>query len=106
MDLVFLAQSSGPFLLGYGNASADSSSVALDPLVKGVTVVQAQTGPSHMLGGADRLRPPPRTVPWRMTVLWLALGLGVVLLAWMAYRLSKELGSGTTGNDSKQGDQR
>ncbi len=58
------------------------------------------------LGGADRLRPPPRTVPWRMTVLWLALGLGVVLLAWMAYRLSKELGSGTTGNDSKQGDQR
>jgi len=41
-----------------------------------------------------------------MTVLWLALGLGVVLLAWMAYRLSKELGSGTTGNDSKQGDQR
>jgi len=37
------------------------------------------------LGGADRLRPPPRTLPWRMTVLWLALGLGVVLLAWMAY---------------------
>ena len=83
-------------LLAYGNASADSSSVALDPLIKGVTVVQAQTGPSHVLGGADRLRPAPRTVPWRMTILWLALGLGVVLLAWMVYRLSRELGSGGT----------
>jgi hypothetical protein len=96
MDLVFLARGSGPFLLAYGNASADSSSVALDPLIKGVTVVQAQTGPSHVLGGADRLRPAPRTVPWRMTILWLALGLGVVLLAWMVYRLSRELGSGGT----------
>jgi hypothetical protein len=96
MDLVYLAQGSGPFLLAYGNSSADSSSVALDLLVKGVMVVQAQTGPSHVLGGVDRLRPAPRTVPWRMTILWLALGLGVVLLAWMTYRLSRELGSGGT----------
>ena len=59
-------------------------------------VVQAQTGRSYVLGGADRLRPPPRTVPWRMTILWSALGLGVVLLAWMAYRLSRELGRGAT----------
>jgi len=41
-----------------------------------------------------------------MTILWLALGLGVVLLAWMTYRLSKELGSGTTENGSKDGGQR
>lgn len=91
MDVVFLAQGTGPFLLTYGNASVDSASVSLDPLLKGITVIQAQTGSSYVLGGADRLRPPPGTVPWRMTVLWLALGLGVVLLAWMAYRLSREL---------------
>jgi hypothetical protein len=91
MDVVFLAQGTGPFLLAYGNASVDSASVSLDPLLKGITVIQAQTGPSYVLGGADRLRPPPRTVPWRMTVLWLALGFGVVLLAWMAYRLLREL---------------
>jgi hypothetical protein len=97
MEIVFLAQGSGPFLLAYGNGSADSSSVALDPLIKGVIVVQAQTGGSYVLGGADRLRLAPRTVPWRMTILWSALGLGVVLLAWMAYRLSRELGRGTTG---------
>ena len=91
IDIVFLAQGAGPFVLAYGNASVDSASVSLDPLVKGVTVIQAQTGPSYALGGADRLRPRPRTVPWRMTVLWLALGLGVALLAWMAYRLSRQL---------------
>jgi hypothetical protein len=106
MDLVFLAQGSGPFQLAYGNASAESSSVTLDPSLKGVAVLQAQTGPSHVLGGADRLRPPPRTVPWRMMTLWLTLGLGVLLLAWMAYRLSKELRRGATANDSSQGDQR
>lgn len=96
MDIIFLAQGAGPFVLAYGNVSVDAAGVTLDPLVKGVTVIQAQAGPSYVLGGADRLRPPPRTVPWRMTILWLALGLGVVLLAWMAYRLSKELGSRAT----------
>lgn len=93
MDLVFLARGAGPFVLAYGNASAGPSNVTLEPLVKGVTVVQAHAGPSYVLGGAERLRPPARTVPWRMAVLWSALALGVVLLAWMAYRLSKELGS-------------
>jgi hypothetical protein len=92
IDLVFLAQGSGPFVLAYGNASADPTSVALEPLIKGVTAVPAETGPSYVLGGAERLRPPPTTVPWRMAALWSALGLGVLVLAWMAYRLSRELG--------------
>jgi len=93
MDLVFLAAGPGPFVLAYGNASAESSAVALEPLIKGVAVVPAETGPSYTLGSADRLRPPPATVPWRMAALWSALGLGVLVLAWMAYRLSKELGA-------------
>ena len=92
IDVVFLAQGAGPFLLAYGNASASASSVALEPLIKGVPVVPSETGPSYVLGGTERLRAPPRTVPWRMAALWSALGLGVLLLAWMAYRLSKELG--------------
>jgi Protein of unknown function (DUF3999) len=91
-DLVFLAQGAGPFVLAYGNASAGPSSVALEPLTKGVTVLPAETGRSYLLGGAERLRPPPTTVPWRMATLWSALGLGVLLLAWMAFRLSRELG--------------
>jgi hypothetical protein len=96
IDLVFLAQGSGPFVLAYGNATAGPSRVALEPLIKGVTVVPVETGPSYVLGGAERLRPPPTTVPWRMAALWSALGLGVLVLAWMAYRLSRELGARPT----------
>jgi hypothetical protein len=91
VNIVFLAQGAGPFVLAYGNTLANPSSVALAPLIKGVTVVAADTGPPYVLGGSERLRPPPPTVPWRMAALWTVLGLGVLLLAWMAYRLSREL---------------
>lgn len=93
LDVVFLAQGAGPFVVAYGNASVGPSGVGLEPLIKGVTVVPAETGPSYVLGGAERLRPPPKTVPWKMAALWATLGLGVPLLAWMAYWLSKELGA-------------
>ena len=92
-DLVFLARGTGPFLLAYGNASAGPSSVALESLTNGVPVVAVKTGRPYMLGGAERLRAGPRTVPWRMAALWTTLGLAVSLLAWMAYRLSRELGT-------------
>jgi uncharacterized protein DUF3999 len=91
IELVFLAKGSGPYLLAYGNTSAPASSVALDPLIKGVTVAAARTGRSYNLGGIDRLRPAPKTLPWRMALLWAALALAVGILAWMAYRLSSEL---------------
>jgi hypothetical protein len=96
IDIVFLAQGAGPFLLAYGNASASPANVALEPLVKGFVVLPVETGPSYVLGGTERLQSPQKTVPWRMAVLWSALGLGVLVLAWMAYRLSKELGSRPT----------
>jgi hypothetical protein len=96
IDVVFLAQGAAPFLLAYGNTLASPSTAALDPLIKGLTIVPAETGPSYVLGGIERLRPPPRTVPWRMAALWSALGLGVLVLGWMAYRLSKELGTRPT----------
>lgn len=93
MDVVFLAQGPALYLLAYGSVSAGPSSVALEPLLKGITVVSAETGASYALGGDARLQPPPKTVPWRMAALWAALGFGVLLLAWIAYRLSKELGA-------------
>lgn len=95
--VLFLAQGAGPFLLTYGNSSAGQSSVALEPLIKGVAVIPAEAGPSYVLGGSERLAPPPATVPWRMAALWAALGLGVLVLAWMAYRLSKELAAERRG---------
>lgn len=95
MDVVFLAQGAGPFLLAFGNASTGPASVTLEPLIRGVTVVPAGTASSYVLGGTERLRPAPTMFPWRMAALWAALGLGVLMLAWMTYRLSRELGPGS-----------
>jgi hypothetical protein len=90
-DLVFLARGSGPFVLAYGNGSAVAAGSDLSPLLKGVSVERAELGAPRSAGGAARLQPAPRFVPWKMVILWSTLGLGVVLLGWMAYRLSREI---------------
>jgi uncharacterized protein DUF3999 len=90
-DVIFLARGNGPFLLAYGNASAVAANASLSPLLSGVTVLRAQLDDPHSVGGSARLLPPARAFPWKLTVLWAVLGLGVALLAWMAYRLSREL---------------
>ena len=90
-DLVFLARGSGPFVFAYGNGSAAAASSELGPLLKGVTVQQAQLGTPLSAGGPSRLRPAPRIVPWKILILWSTLGAGIMLLGWMAYRLSREV---------------
>ncbi len=92
-EVVFLAKGDGPFLLAYGNASAQPATTVLGSLLDGIVVSPARADHAHPLGGAGRLQPPPRTVPWKLAVLWAVLGGGVMLLAWMAYRLSREVGA-------------
>jgi len=89
-DLIFLARGQGPYVLAYGNGQATAGSTALAPLLKGVTVQEASLGSARVAGGPARLEP-ARVVPWRRLILWSVLGVGIVLLAWMAYRLSREL---------------
>jgi hypothetical protein len=36
-------------------------------------------------------QPAPRVVPWKLLILWSTLGVGIMLLGWMAYRLSREV---------------
>jgi len=96
MDVVFLARGGGPYQLAYGNASVAGSGVNLAPLLTGVPVQTAQLGEPHPLGGAARLIS-PRTIPWKMAILWGVLGLGAALLAGMAYRLSRELRPAKSG---------
>jgi hypothetical protein len=90
-DLVFLARGNGPFVLAYGSGSALAASSELGPLLKGVTVPQAELGTPRSAGGPARLQPAPRVVPWKMVILWSTLGFGILLLGWMAYRLSREI---------------
>jgi len=90
-ELVFLARGSGPFVLAYGNGSAVAASTELSPFMKGVSVQQAELGPARSAGGPTRLQPGPRVVPWKILILWSTLAVGIALLGWMAYRLSREL---------------
>jgi hypothetical protein len=95
-NVVFLARGTGPFMLAYGNGSAAAASAALSSLLTGITVLPAQAGAPQSLGGAGRLLLSPSGFSWKLTVLWGVLGIGVALLAWMAYRLARELGSEKT----------
>jgi hypothetical protein len=90
-DIVFLARGAGPYQVAYGSAVATAASSPLASLLGGIGVVRAMPGARVALGGADRLLPPPRTVPWKMGVLWSVLGIGMLLLALMAYEISREL---------------
>ena len=79
---------------GYGTAK--------DPLAAAGT---ARLEGSTQLGGRARLRP---ALDLRRATLWGVLFLGVVVLGWMAWRLSKQMQSapppqGATQPDSKPG---
>jgi hypothetical protein len=95
-EVVFLARGSGPFMLAYGNGSAAAANTSLSSLLAGITVLPAQAGRPQSLGGAERLGLPSNGFLSQLTVLWGVLAVGVGLLAWMAYRLSRELGKAKT----------
>jgi Protein of unknown function (DUF3999) len=91
-DVVFLARGSGPFLLGYGSAIAPESETDLSAMPAAVTVVRATLGAPRQLGGPARLIAPSAAFPSRRVLLWTILALCVCLLAWMAYRLTSDMG--------------
>jgi hypothetical protein len=90
-DLVFLARGAGPYQIAYGSGVAAPGNASLFSLLSGARVAPATTGSPRALGGAGRMLPAPRTVPWKMAILWSVLGVGILLLGLMAYRLSDEL---------------
>lgn len=97
--LIFVPRGNGPFTLAYGsgiNAGTCSagSNYLLPELTEGkkekVTIWPATAGRQEILGGDSALR---KQVPLniKQMVLWGVLGLGVLLLAWMAIRLYKQM---------------
>jgi hypothetical protein len=93
-DIVFLARGSGPFVLAYGSSSAPAAETDLSSVTAAVTILHATLGASTELGGARRLAAPAAEFPWKRVLLWAVLALSVCLLAWMAYRLSKDISGG------------
>lgn len=96
-QLFFIAQGEAPFLLAYGSGRVTSTHTAL-PQLLGVEEVKqqqlvkaAQLGSRIELGDASRLEPPRPPADWKRYSLWGVLVLGVILLAWMALRLYREM---------------
>jgi Protein of unknown function (DUF3999) len=89
-EVTFLVQGHAPFLLAYGSASAKRAESDLTHLPMTLQIVQAALSPRTVLGGPARLIAKPAPFPRSRALLWGVLLIAVVLLAWMAYRVSKE----------------
>jgi hypothetical protein len=89
-EVTFLAQGHAPFLLAYGSASAHRAEADLSHLPGTLEIAPATLGPSRVSGGATRLVAQPAPFPRMRIALWSVLLLAVVLLSWMAYRISKD----------------
>jgi len=108
-QIVFAARGSGPFVLAYGNPNLASSAFPITSLVPGYGTAKdplaaagtARPEASTPLGGRARLRP---AIDLRRATLWGVLILGVIVLAWMAWRLSKQMQSAPTEQGPRQPD--
>jgi hypothetical protein len=99
-ELVFIARGEGPFQLAYGSAVALPAQAPVESILpeiatpdaasNRVKVAAARLGPQTVLGGDARRSPAPPPFPWKSVLLWIALALGVGVLAFMAIRLSRE----------------
>ena len=89
-EVVFVARGAGPFYVAYGSATADSAAVSLAVLPKNVSIAPASLSEPETLGGEVRLSPPPAPYAWKAALLWAVLLAGAGLLAWMAFRLSRD----------------
>ena len=93
-EIVFTARGAGPFRLAFGNAKAQAGSLGIETLVPGWRTDQepqmtvASTGSAQRLAGASAARERIDVKKWG---LWAALLAGVAVLAWMAWRLSKQM---------------
>lgn len=93
-QLVFVARGEGPFALAYGNVRAKPADLAIETLVPGwrsdaqLQAFPAIAGPQQTLAGARALQTVPSYKTW---ALWASLVVGVLLLAWMAWVLAREL---------------
>ena len=109
--LVFTARGAPPFQLAYGNRDAKAGGYAIEALIPGysdaslpriraakagaqqtINVSGAKALEQQELGGEARLK---EVVDWKRWSLWGALVLGVLVLGAMAWRLVRQLDSGS-----------
>ncbi|HXV49700.1 MAG TPA: DUF3999 family protein, partial [Candidatus Binatia bacterium] len=92
--LVFAARGAGPYQLAYGGSRVAPAAFAIESLIPGYNtdaefkVKPAALGEPTTLAGTARLRAP---VDYKNIALWSTLIVGVALLGWMAFRLSRQI---------------
>jgi hypothetical protein len=110
-QLVFAARGAPPFQLAYGNRQAKPAVLSIQTIIPGyrdddprkveaartgaqqtISVHQAQAETQTELGGAARRE---EAVDWKRWSLWGALGLGVLVLGAMAWRLLRQMNAGS-----------
>jgi hypothetical protein len=94
--LVFAARGKAPFQIAYGSSKVQPAAYPIDTVVPGwrsdqpQKLARADSLPERLLGGAAALH---RPINYRIFGLWGTLVLGVLLLGWMAWRLSRQMHS-------------
>lgn len=97
--LYFVAQGPAPYTLAFGSA-AQSDGPRLNTLSTGLLdaaretddIGAARAGERLALGGPERLQPARAPLPWTRILLWGLLLAAVAVLAFMAWRLYRQLG--------------
>lgn len=98
--LIFAARGEPPFYLAFGSARIGVDNMRDDSIAAGLAAwekqqirpLPAQAGASVESGGKNALRPSISATTWRRLLLWVALLTGVLILARMAWKLSREMG--------------
>jgi hypothetical protein len=104
--LIFAARGEPPFRLAFGSARVGEDNLRDDSIASGLATwekqqikpQQALAGASVESGGKTALRPAIPAATWRRLLLWVALLSGVLLLARMAWKLSREMGVSKSRN--------
>jgi Protein of unknown function (DUF3999) len=99
-QLQFVTRGTAPFQLAYGSSAIKPAEVQMQNVLPkaGQDQAELKIQPAHAgaqitLGGTTRLSPPAPSLPWKKWILWAVLGVSVLLLGWMAYRLVKQMES-------------
>jgi len=98
-QLLFVATGESPFTLTYGSAHVDAITAPLGILLsesvikqQGRLIKAARLGVAIDFDNRSSLEPEKPELDWKKYILWAVLILGVLLLAFMAFRLFKQMG--------------
>lgn len=96
-QLIFVARGRGPFTLAFGNRDAPATHLPLASLLPGyktgaeTALPAARLLAAASLGGKNAANPDHPATDWKKRALWGVLGLGVLLLAGMAWGLMRQM---------------